>query len=73
MADHAFHSISSPEQKIFGRVFGDQTAPGYFQAQPTDHNPEASLQQPPSQPCAVLDLLFAEMATDMDDLGDLSD
>jgi hypothetical protein len=44
-----------------------------LRAEPTDHDLEVSPQQVQSQSTAVLDQVFAQMAADMDDFGDLSD
>ena len=44
--------------------------PDIFGVEPTDHDTEGSLHQTQSLPSAVLDQVFAQMATDMDDFGD---
>jgi hypothetical protein len=44
-----------------------------FRSEPTSNNREVSPQQGLSQSSAALDLVFAQMATDTDDFGDLSE
>jgi hypothetical protein len=44
-----------------------------FRLEAESHEAEVSSQQVPAQPSAVLDQVFAQMAEDMDDFGDVSD